>query len=148
MSAAKALAALEARTASPWKGDETLRGGIVGAVLLERGEHYDVTKSYKAGVEVWSKYFNGTHNERHNNTTDAFDVWDIRAAFQIPGPPQSFTGFQVSGRSIVLQIEGSKREELAGDPGGVYEILSAGAARARETARATIERVYKAVGLR
>ena len=41
-----------------------------------------------------------------------------------------------------------KREELAGDPGGVYEILSAGAARARETAQATVERVYKAVGLR
>ena len=41
-----------------------------------------------------------------------------------------------------------KREELASDPAGVYEILAAGAARARATARATVERVYKAVGLR
>lgn len=41
-----------------------------------------------------------------------------------------------------------KREELAGDPGGVFEILAAGAARARQTAQATVDRVYKAVGLR
>ena len=41
-----------------------------------------------------------------------------------------------------------KREELASDPAGVYEILSAGAAQARATAQATVERVYKAVGLR
>ena len=41
-----------------------------------------------------------------------------------------------------------KRDELAGDPGGVFEILAAGAVRARQTAQATVERVYKAVGLR
>ena len=41
-----------------------------------------------------------------------------------------------------------KREELASDPGRVYEILAAGASRARVTAQATVERVYKAVGLR
>ena len=41
-----------------------------------------------------------------------------------------------------------KRDALAGDPGGVFEILAGGAARARQTAQATVERVYKAVGLR
>ena len=42
----------------------------------------------------------------------------------------------------------SRREELAADPAEVYAILARGAERARETARATVDRVYRAVGLR
>ncbi len=41
-----------------------------------------------------------------------------------------------------------KREELAKDPDAVYAILKQGAERARETATATVDRVYRAVGLR
>jgi tryptophanyl-tRNA synthetase len=41
-----------------------------------------------------------------------------------------------------------KREELARDPAAVFDILREGARRARATARATVDRVYRAVGLR
>ena len=41
-----------------------------------------------------------------------------------------------------------RREALLRDPGQVDEILAAGAARARETAEVTLDRVRRAVGLR
>jgi tryptophanyl-tRNA synthetase len=41
-----------------------------------------------------------------------------------------------------------RREELARDPGVVLDILAAGASRARAVAEKTIDRVYRAVGLR
>jgi tryptophanyl-tRNA synthetase len=40
-----------------------------------------------------------------------------------------------------------KREELLGDPGRLEEVLRQGAARARSVARATLERVRRAVGI-
>jgi tryptophanyl-tRNA synthetase len=42
----------------------------------------------------------------------------------------------------------SKREELLAEPGVVDEILERGGARARERARATVDRCYRACGLR
>ena len=41
-----------------------------------------------------------------------------------------------------------RREELAKDPDTVVDILAEGAKKARVTAQATVDRVYKAVGLR
>jgi tryptophanyl-tRNA synthetase len=42
----------------------------------------------------------------------------------------------------------SRREELARDPAAVWDILAAGGRKARATAARTLERVFKAVGLR
>jgi len=41
-----------------------------------------------------------------------------------------------------------KREQLARDPGAVFDILKDGAARARVVANRTLERVYRKVGIR